>query len=511
MQTVTPPTAGLTNDGPLTCTKVSVTLTATGAGTYAYSGGSATVTMPGTYTVTVTAANGCTATSTTAVVQNTTAPVVTPSADFTTVTCTNPTATLSPNGAGFVWSGGNMVTPMANTTYTVTATGTNGCTTTATIAIVVDKTAPTGGLTNDGPLTCTKLSVTLTGTGGGTYAYGGGSATVTAMGTYTVTVTGMNGCTATAATAVTQNVTLPTANITGVAALTCARTSTTLTASGGGTYAWSAPLISTAAASGAITAAATYTVTVTAANGCTATATKVVTANTTAPIINIAGVTSFCTPGSAVLTASAGYPTYVWSGGGAVRTKTITAGGTYTVTVTATNGCTKSATKVVTTNSLPMVTATSNSPVCAGTTIMLTGTSTATPTATYAWAGPGYASATLSPMRTASTSTMAGVYTLSATNTCGTARASTTVVINPTPAVTITIKNSISGGSTGAAQANVTTTGCTFVWKNAGGTTIGTTNAITNRPAGSYTVVVTPPATMAVPTPCAVTRTITIY
>ena len=129
-------TAGMTNNGPLTCSTTSVTLTGTGGATYAYSGGSATVSVPGIYTVTATSADGCTATATTEVLQN--------------------------------------------------------------------LTAPTAGLTNDGPLTCITPTVTLTATGGVSYAYSGGSASVTTAGTYTVTATAANGCTATASTTVTM-------------------------------------------------------------------------------------------------------------------------------------------------------------------------------------------------------------------------------------------------------------------------------------------------------------------
>lgn len=140
-------------------------------------------------------------------------------------------------------------------------------------------TPPTAGITPGGPTTfCAGGSVTLTATGGGTYARSTGATTAaittSTAGTYTVTVTGANGCTAIASQVVTVNA-APTADITGATTF-CPGTSVTLTAMGGGTYAWSTGA-TTAAIS--VTTASTYTVTVTSANGCTATASHVLTGN----------------------------------------------------------------------------------------------------------------------------------------------------------------------------------------------------------------------------------------
>jgi outer membrane lipoprotein-sorting protein len=268
-QDITTPTAGLTNDGPLTCLMTSVTLTGSGGGTYAYSAGPTNITAPGTYTVTVTSANGCTATATTTVAQD----ITTPTAGLTNdgpLTCLMTSVTLTGSGGGtYAYSAGptNITAPG---TYTVTVTSANGCTATATTTVAQDITTPTAGLTNDGPLTCLMTSVTLTGSGGGTYAYSAGPTGITTPGTYTVTVTSANGCTATATTTVAQDITTPTAGLTNDGPLTCLMTSVTLTGSGGGTYAYSAGPTG-------ITAPGTYTVTVTSANGCTATATTEVT------------------------------------------------------------------------------------------------------------------------------------------------------------------------------------------------------------------------------------------
>jgi outer membrane lipoprotein-sorting protein len=105
-QDITTPTAGLTNDGPLTCLMTSVTLTGSGGGTYAYSAGPTGITTPGTYTVTVTSANGCTATATTTVAQD----ITTPTAGLTNdgpLTCLMTSVTLTGSGGGtYAYSAG---------------------------------------------------------------------------------------------------------------------------------------------------------------------------------------------------------------------------------------------------------------------------------------------------------------------------------------------------------------------------------------------------------------------
>ena len=200
----------------VTCSAMgSINLTQTGGTTtgltYAWTG-TAQVTeditglTAGTYTVTVTTTGGCSATVSATVDSNITPPTVTTGSDFTTVTCTNETATLTPNGAGFVWSGGtNVVMPTATTTYTVTATAANGCTASATIEILFNKTPPTvtSIVTN---ASCTAIAdgaIDITAGGVPTLSYiWNNSATTQDLanilsGTYTVTVRAGNGCSST--------------------------------------------------------------------------------------------------------------------------------------------------------------------------------------------------------------------------------------------------------------------------------------------------------------------------
>ncbi|MEY3420650.1 MAG: hypothetical protein RIR48_935 [Bacteroidota bacterium] len=149
--------------------------------------------------------------------------------------------------ATYLWSTGATtstisVSPSSSTTYTVSVTDCNGCTSSDTILVQVDP-LPVIVILNDGPLTCAKSSVTLTASGGVSYEWASGESTAskiaTSVGTYTVTVTSSQGCKNSSSVTVTENLTPPTVTTSNDGPLTCAKTSVTLTASGGGSYLWS--------------------------------------------------------------------------------------------------------------------------------------------------------------------------------------------------------------------------------------------------------------------------------
>src|SRR5690606_623036 len=127
--------------------------------------------------------------------------------------------------------------------YTVTVTGENGCSVTASETVTLDDSLPSVAIAHEGlELSCTITSLTLTAFGGGSYSWSNGSIVVgtssalevTEAGTYTVTVTGENGCTATSSETVTLDDSLPAAAIADEGLeLSCTVTSLTLTASGG--------------------------------------------------------------------------------------------------------------------------------------------------------------------------------------------------------------------------------------------------------------------------------------
>jgi hypothetical protein len=192
------PMATLSSSGQITCTNRTVTLTASGGNTYAFSpeatpnGNTATVSSDGLYSVTVTGANSCTATQTTQISSNTTAPNATLS-NSSQITCANRTIILTAGGGGtYAFSAG--ATPNGNTaavsnegTYTVTVTNTtNGCSATATTTVTSNTTAPNPTLANNGPITPNQPTVTLTAGGGNSYAFSSGASQQDAGNTATV-------------------------------------------------------------------------------------------------------------------------------------------------------------------------------------------------------------------------------------------------------------------------------------------------------------------------------------
>ncbi len=150
-----------------------------------------------------------------------------------TVNCATPGVTLNGSATGgtpgytYSWSpttglsnpniANPTATPGTNTTYTLTVTDLNTCTSTDNVTVTVDNTPPTANAGTNVVLDCNNQTANLSGSGGGSYSWaasgggnivsGGSSATPTvdAAGTYTVTVTGSNGCTDTDAATVTTN------------------------------------------------------------------------------------------------------------------------------------------------------------------------------------------------------------------------------------------------------------------------------------------------------------------
>jgi gliding motility-associated-like protein len=470
-QNTTAPTAGITNSTgttTLNCTTTSINVTATGGTSYTWSGGlgslaTATITNPGTYTVTATGANGCSSQSVITVSQNTTAPTVgiTNSTGTTTLNCTTTSINLTATGGtSYTWSGGlgSLATATITNpgTYSVTATGANGCSSQSVIAVTQNTTTPTAGITNSTgttTLNCTTTSINVTATGGTSYTWSGGlgslaTATITNPGTYTVTATGANGCSSQSVIAVTQNTTTPTTGITnstGTTTLNCTTTSINVTATGGTSYSWSGGLGSLATAT--ITNPGTYTVTATGANGCSSQSVITVTQNTTAPIVGITnntGTTELTCSTTSINVTATGGTSYTWSGGlGITATATITNPGTYTVTATGANGCSSQSVISVTQNTTaPIVIASSSSSsICAGSSVTLT----ASGATSYTWNPGNFSGSTLTVSPTSTT-----IYTLTglAANGC-TNTTTLNLTVNSIPILTLTASSTTvcSGGT----------------------------------------------------------------
>lgn len=254
-----------------------------------------------------------------------------------------------------------VVSPLVNTTYTVTATNAAGCTKTATKLVPVLP-APNVNITPTAPLPiCGGQSSCLSATGGSSYSWQPGALTgsnicVTPLSTtiYTVTAIGANGCTKTATKTITVNAITADAGVDKT--LNCATPSTSIgtVAIAGSTYSWS-PATALSATNIAMPttsalASITYTVTVAGANGCSATDAVLLTVDKTLPTVGAtATATTICTGSSTTITGT-GASTYSWQPGnlsGTSITVSPISTTTYTVTGTTSNGCSSTSTVTV--------------------------------------------------------------------------------------------------------------------------------------------------------------------
>jgi gliding motility-associated-like protein len=184
------------------------------------------------YTVTITDAIGCSKAFTIPV---TVFAKPTIGISGNTILCIGDATTLNANGGvSYSWNTGSsmtsiVVSPTATTNYSVTATSTAGCTSTATVATTVLP-PPVAGITGNDTI-CIGNSALLNGSGAGSYLWNTGQTATN----YSLVVT-VGSCTDTAnySVAVIPN---PTANAGSNISITAGQ-STTLSASGGGTYQW---------------------------------------------------------------------------------------------------------------------------------------------------------------------------------------------------------------------------------------------------------------------------------
>jgi gliding motility-associated-like protein len=474
---------------------------------------SATAAMAGTYSVTVTVA-GCTGPAGTTVVVVNPIPAA-PTAGSNSPVCAGSTLNLTSNtiaGATYSWTGPGAYTssledptrPSATTamsgTYSVTVT-VGGCTGPAgTTAVVVNPIPATPAPGSNSPV-CTgaTLNLTTTAVAGATYSWTGPNSftsslqnpaiagvTALAAGTYSLTVT-VAGCTSAAGTVTVVVNPTPAAPTAGSNSPVCAGTTINLTSNtiAGATYSWTGPASFSSALedpsrpSATAAMAGTYSVTVT-VGGCTSPAATTAVVVNPVPATPTAGSNSpICVGATLNLTTPAvAGATYSWTGpnsfSSSLQNPSITgatalASGTYSVTVTVA-GCTSApGTVTVTVNSAPVSpTASSNTPVCTGDTLFLSASTIAG--ATYSWTGPNsFASALQNPSIIGVTALAAGTYTVVANNGCSSSPATTTVVINPTPAAPVAGSNSpICAGSTLNLTSN-TIAGAVYSWTGPGG------------------------------------------
>lgn len=364
------------------CIGESSTITASGGVSYLWSTTettppiTVTPTADSTYYITVTNANSCVNNDSVTVIVNP-LPTITITGDDTICVGESTTLTAS-GGVSYLWSttettAAISVSPVANTTYYVTVTNGNDCVDDDSIKVIVN-TLPTTGLTGSDTI-CEGSSTTLTASGGVTYLWSTTETTaaitvspvITTI--YTVTATDGNGCTDTEDTTVVVKL-KPTASISGDDTLCLGETST-LTATGGGTYLWSTTE-TTAAINVSPVTTITYYVTVTAANGCTDVDSVLVVVHPL-PTAILSGNDTICFGQSTTLTASGGV-SYLWSNTETTAAINVspTVNTAYIVTVTDINGCTDTDDTIVVVNLLPTAIITGDDSICYGESTTLT-------------------------------------------------------------------------------------------------------------------------------------------
>jgi uncharacterized protein (TIGR02145 family) len=469
------------------CSGTAVTLSGSGATSYSWNnnvsnGVAFTPASTQTYTVTGTNANGC---SNTAQVTVTVNALPTPSISYvgSPILCQGSVLALNATaGSSYLWSNGQTTQSIQATqggAYTVQVTNANGCVGTSNPVTLTVNPLPAPSITAQGPTTfCQGGSVVLTSTGATSYSWSTNATTqnitVTTSGQYQVTVVDNKGCSGSSAPIQVTVLSPPSATVTTIGAnALCAGQSTTLSAPAGNTYLWSNGLTTQNIT---VNAAGTYSVQVTNGAGCSATSTPTTISVNPVPVATITpnGVTSFCTGGSVVLTASAG-SSYLWNNGATTQSITVNNSGSFIVTVTGAGGCnaTSSATTVAV-NANPSASITPNGPTtfCAGGTLLLS----ASAGSTYLWSNGA-----TTPSLSVSSS---GSYTVTVTNGAGCSATSLaqTVTVNALPTV------SAGPNQTSCSGTPITLSGSgasTYAWNN------GVSNGVAFTPASTQTYTVT--------------------
>lgn len=517
-------TNGIAGDAMI-CLGESTTLTASGGGTYLWSTGATSAsitvspTVTTTYIVTVTASGGCVSTARATVTVNSP-----PLASITGANsvCNGTSITLSATGGTqYIWSTGATsasinISPIVNTTYTVTVTNITGCTATSTKTITVS-TPPTASITGNNTI-CLGLSTVLTASGGSSFLWSTGATTAaitvspTTTTTYTVTVTGSNACTSTASRTVTVNP-KPTVSFVG-AAILCIGDNTTLSPSSGGTWTSSNASVATVSNAGVVTGIAAGTANFTfnsTATGCASNPTGNATVEVK-PVVSITGDNTICVGGTTTLSPATGG---TWTSNNVTVATVSNAGvvtgvtaGTSTFRFTQTsNNCSSLPTSIVTVVADPSPSVSGGDvTVCTGGTTLLTASVTGgSGTTSYQWqsSANGTIWANISGATNATYTTSALItstyYRVSITQTgqgcSANASASSLITVVPDPTILVTGGGiSVCNGSTATLNSTVTggTGTPTYQWQSSINNSTWTN--ISGATGSSYT---TPPMTAA--------------
>jgi gliding motility-associated-like protein len=380
------PTGSALNNGPV-CVGSTLNLSANGGVSYSWTGpnsfsstqqnpviASVTMANAGVYTVIITDANGCSNSFTTnvQVVNN---PAVNITATPSNSICIGQSVTLtSTSGSAYNWNTGQntqqiVVSPTANTTYTVQVTNPGGCNGTANASInITVNSLPVITVTGNTTV-CEGDNLQFSANGGAGYSWTGpnnfvstqatnqiNNITLNASGQYTVVGTDANGCSNTANYNVTVNQAPVISNVFASPGSICIGQSSVINAvvsgansiqvytqSTGGTPIGTVPLTVSPLST------TTYYIEATSADGCINLGGRypVTIVVNPLPLVDAGSDQTVCpyTVINLTATTNAIQPAYLWSNSANTQTISVSTGNTntsYTVTVTDINGCSNS-------------------------------------------------------------------------------------------------------------------------------------------------------------------------
>ena len=412
----------------------------------------------------------------------------TPAILFAQTTASTPTAVT-----GFQWNNsvtnGQQFTPTATATYTVTATGANGCTNQDQVVVTV-LALPNVNAGNDITV-CAGLNATLNATGAVSYSWNNGITQAipfypNATTTYTVTGTGANGCSNQDQVVVNvstgPNVTVTPNQI--VCANAAATLSATSTNSMGGFWTTTNGLgtISPNISNGTVTYTPTtndpvvVNLTYVASNACGNAAQSTSVTVLPIPTVNAGPDIASCDLLPVTLSATSnGFIT--WNNNVSNNVAFVPgSSATYTVTAVGANNCTNSDQMVLIVLALPDVNAGADQTICSGTTATLNGSGANT----YLWNNGVVNSVAFAP-----TATQTYTVTGTALNGCQSSD-QVSVTVNATPVALVSVVDEVTVAASPA--------GMNYQWINcASGTDIPTATAaqFTATANGSYAVIVT--------------------
>ncbi len=445
--------------------------------TYRWSTGSDSLSIvvdtAGTYSLTV-SADGCLAKDS-VVVSDALNPAVNIEGD--TQMCIGDRIELAlPDGLSYRWSTGDssariQVSPTTDTIFTVTAADSlTHCYSSDTIAVSVHP-LPVAFITGSPLEICEGDSVLFKATGGVSYEWSTGEQTDSIYakddGVYTVVATNEHGCKDTASIVLKVNP-LPVIVISGQTAF-CREESTTVSLSGAETYIWSNGSTQTSIT---VSTPGVYMVTGTDSKGCKSTASVELTYSDVRA--SIAERYTYCQGSTVTLRVQGDSAnTYRWDDGTVGDTLVVSVEGTYRVYATNALGC--STYREVIVRELPIPTPTisyvyGSQVICQGGSVTLRASSVGTPIASrYEW-NTGATTNTINVREE-------GVYTVKVTaaNGCS-AVMSESIIVNPSPVVSILAPSSVCVGNNATLYADCST-GRTFSWSSG-----QSTQAITVQP-----------------------------